>query len=592
MDIILPDAFGEAIESGIGGLLGCQGESGAIMFNGDSLLAKNQQAIFPMAYCYAARLGDGRYYRSEELSERIKRLGDFLVEWCDDKGGTSYKSDGGYDMPRLDQRLTYAWTEAYRICKKSEGCEDFGLDGWAAIIERGCEKLIEGHLKKLAEVKKFTVHGLGTGTNHVVLHVSTVYRAGMVLGRDDFCEAAIGVGRAMAEWVHEDGYWEEHSDLRRLGGPTPLYNYLSHCGMALMYEWTGEAVFGEAVERSTRFHGNFSYPDGSFFDLIDERVRYHKKPMLWGLFGFSGCAEGRGLARNHFKGWLDSHSNGIRKAKEKGDSVGDDVAGGVRFDPENMARLCENHMYWHEGEVGEARSERVNHEARLKLEAGMYRRGKWSVGVSGMRATTPEDPVYRENPFALERQKLFNLWHEKVGMVVDGSNSKYQPENSTFAAKHGEVLDYWPVDGEIFEGDGGEVGARAVYRMFEGRVGVQGDNDEVVVELSVEQGVFNGVVCVGFTMLPVGKVLKGREGREYELGSDEFEVGGDELGGGFVVGDIEVEGPEGMRVGWPMLPFNSYATDGKSDLSKGMIRVWVELGVGCESAVFKFRVVE
>src|SRR6185503_18159305 len=141
---------------------------------------------------------------------------------------------------------------------------------------------------------------------HVALYCSTIYRAGQVLKRPDLCEYILPIARALAADVHPDGYWDEHSDLLRTAGPTPSYNYLTHCGMALMAEWTGETVFKAAVDRSSRFHENFCYPDASFFDLIDERVRYDSTPRVWGLFGFSHSPAGRGAAIAHMKGWMQA----------------------------------------------------------------------------------------------------------------------------------------------------------------------------------------------------------------------------------------------------------------------------------------------
>ena len=361
-----------------------------------------------------------------------------------DNQGQFYYDSYGYKGSHVDQRLTYAWIEGLRILREANA--DFDFSAWQDKIERACGTLVSKHLNKLIGLRRFIRLSTGTGLNHVALYISTVYRAGQVFNRPDFCEVALKVGRALAEDIHPDGYWEEHGDLLSNCGPTPLYNYLSHCGMALMHEWTGEAAFKAAIDRSTRFHRQFCYPDASPCELIDERVRYHADSMMWGLFGFTHSPEGRGSAVEHFKNWR-SHVN-----REK------------PF-PETVARLCENYLYWKRGDIGAATFTQKHHTALLTLPAGLFRRGAWSVGLSAMRAYNPEDPANRDNPFALDRQKLFSVWHEKMGMLLDGSHSKNQPENSTFAAKYPEGNDHFPEGGRVGE-ENGELKVHALYRSF------------------------------------------------------------------------------------------------------------------------------
>jgi hypothetical protein len=329
----------------------------------------------------------------------------------------------GHDVHGVDQRLTYAWVEGLRLLR--EAGVDLPYDKWGEKILAACQQLMDHRMKKLVGVRRFISRVLGTSTNHVALYVSTVYRAGQVLKKPELCEFALPIGRALAADIHPDGYWEEHGDLLRTGGPTPSYNYLTHCGTSLMYEWSGDAVFLDAIRKSTLFHGNFCYPDASFVELIDERVRHSAVPRVWGLFGFSHTPAGRASARAHLENWL--------KLSEKKD-----------LPPESLARHCENAMYWHAGKEAPAPFQQREHRATLTLPAGIFAREGWCVALSAMAAINPEDPAYRNNEFGLDRQKLFSVWHEKAGLLLDGSHAKNQPENSTFRALAEYATDYYP----------------------------------------------------------------------------------------------------------------------------------------------------
>ncbi|MCZ7643907.1 MAG: hypothetical protein M5U26_01260 [Planctomycetota bacterium] len=296
----LPRAFAQTVADAVPGMLAHQQPDGCLRYAPDAPIVYPQQAIFPLAFCYAGLDPERKHTGDAKLLDAIRRLGAFLEATYNQQGEFEYDSYG-IKVKGVDQRLTYAWVEALRILR--EVGADCAYDAWSAKILRACETLIEHRLAKLVGLTRFVGRVTGTSINHVSLYLTTLYRAGTVLGRKDLADLALPMARALAADVHPDGYWEEHGDLLRNGGPTPSYNYLTHCAIGLFRAWTGEDVFLRALERSTRFHGNFSYPDASFFELIDERVRHGKGPRVWGLFGFSHWDFGRGMARAKFEGW-------------------------------------------------------------------------------------------------------------------------------------------------------------------------------------------------------------------------------------------------------------------------------------------------
>ena len=553
-----PDVFARLVADAVPGMLKHQRADGAIVIDEKAPIVYPQQAIFPLAFCFAGKDPEQRYTGAPELARAIQKLGTFLVERFNEKGEFEYDSYG-YAVKGVDQRLTHAWTEALFLLREAKA--DFDYASWSDRIERACATLIEHRLRKLQGLRRFVGRVLGTGTNHVALYLSTVYRAGIVLQKPALCEFALPIARAFAADVHPDGYWDEHSDLLRAGGPTPLYNYLSHGAVSLFYAWTREPVFRAAIDRSTRFHANFTYPDARLFELIDERVRagHDDKPSVWGLFGFSHSAEGRGSAIAHFTGWRD--------AVKDIDSVS----------PELLSRLCENFLYWEPGDAVTPPFARPGHTAKLILPAGIFRRGAWCVGLSCMRATNVEDPAYLDNPFALERQKLFSVWHEKTHLLIDGSHSKKQPENSTFSAHTPYSIDYWPCGGAVGEEDADLV-ARATYKTFCGEVRVRPLSDQTLqLDFSVDPAGNRGPFTVAFTLMKRADRVAGLNGKEMVLGETHFELIAADCGGGFRYGQAVIEGPPDLKLNWPLAPFNSYTADHKAWPAQHQLRISLEL---------------
>jgi len=569
----MPDAFGRIVTDCIEGILAHQRPDGAIEYDPAAPLAYPQQAIMPLAFAYAGLGPDRRHRHSPRLLDAICRLGDFLTHWHEADGRIHFNS-WGHDVHTVDQRLVYAWVEGLRLMR--EAGADLPYDRWAAKILAACQHLVDHRLTKLMGVRRFISRVLGTSTNHAALYVSTIYRAGSVLNRPELCAFVLPIGRALAADIHPDGYWEEHGDLLRTGGPTPSYNYLTHGGMALLHAWTGEEVFADAIRKSTAFHEKFSYPDATFLELIDERVRHDlvATPRVWGLFGFSGSPSGRGMAKIHFTHWLKS------------------VLDRNAIAPETLARHCENFLYWNHGPMEPAAFEKPVRCAFLALPAALFSRDGWSAGLSAMAAINPEDPAYRDNPFALDRQKLFSVWHENAGLIVDGSHSKNQPENSTFRASSSYATDYYPSGGRVYEEDGAWV-AHAAYKSFFGEVRVKPlSRDQMRIVLAVDAAGNRGPFTAGFSLARRAAKIVGLNGRVVDLGDADIALTATDLGGGFVYGSITIRGPQTMRVTWPFRPFNSYAADGKSKSAAWQVRVDAQLTDQDRSAVFELAVAD
>ena len=196
-----------------------------------------------------------------------------------------------------------------------------------------------------------------------------------------------------------DGFWGEHS----YAGPTTDYDYLTACAVALYYEHSKDPAALEALRRSTTFHEYFTWPNGEGVELVNDRNRYGYVSM-WGSFGFRTSRTAGAMP--------NSCSRAIRPQ---------------RIALEMLGRMAQNAMYWHEGET-------APHAARLR----QIRLPHASSGGHPQERALAGEPVRHcghagaAEPVLPDRQSAISVYHEKLGLIVSGSNSKRQPELATF----------------------------------------------------------------------------------------------------------------------------------------------------------------
>src|SRR5262249_21446936 len=75
---------------------------------------------------------------------------------------------------------------------------------------------------------------------------------------------------------------------------------------------------------------------------------------------------------------------------------------------------------------------------------GIRKRGPWVVCLSGLIST--QAPT---NQFYLDRQGSVSVFHEKLGLIVTGANSKRQPELATFCGKLGGQPFHMPISSRL-----------------------------------------------------------------------------------------------------------------------------------------------
>ncbi|MBI4658202.1 MAG: hypothetical protein HY735_05020 [Verrucomicrobia bacterium] len=425
---------------------------------------------------------------------------------------------------RLDHhRDTYMWLDAYRLVASK--LDDARRDRWRGALTN----LIAALAADVAEKQDYPWYQspfISTSPNHYALWSKTVYLGGKVFGNSHWEQLA---GRVLHRFATEeqapDGYWGEWTR----HGPTTGYDYLTMAGVALYYEHSRDPAALEALRRSTDFHKFFTWPDGTPVETINDRNRYWGVSP-WGQFGFSHFPDGRRYAE-FLTGFL---------AKKE-------------LDLESLGRIAQDALYFHEGPTAPIPPEQARYSHQMSVPAGIRKTGPWVNCLSGLISTPTTSRWY------LDRQGHFSVFHEKLGLIVTGANSKNQPELATFAEK---------------------IGGRVVNTPTSSRLLMSDDTDQLglsynsffavlhVIPASDKRLEFRFVITPTGRMaetdlnlqlvLKAGEALEAASGQKVLLDEKTIRWGAEELGNWIRHRGWTLRLPPGARLTWPIYPFNPY----------------------------------
>lgn len=361
------------------------------------------------------------------------RIGDLLAAE-DEQGRYTDRLDSYWD--------TYMWLEAYRLLEPRLG--DARGARWRAALLRNIA-LVEKDCQAWKDFPRYTGVYIGTSTNHFALWALNLYLGGKVLRKPDW--QALGahiLHRLAATEQSPDGFWGEHSP----AGPTNGYNLLTLAAVGVYYEHSGDAAALNAMRRATTFHANFTWPNGKAIETINDRNR-EWGANIYGNFAFTRFDDGRGLAA----------------LIARGDSAHE-------LTMEWVGRVAQNTLYYHEGPVKPALQTLPAYHRQLQIPAGVRKQGPWMWCLSGITATRPE-----LSQWFLDRQSALSVYHQQLGLLITGANSKGQPELASFRETINGRVFHLPLDGRMHMSERGDRLSLA-YQRFYADVDVRAISDE------------------------------------------------------------------------------------------------------------------
>ncbi len=497
-------------------------------------------AILMPAVLYAKLHPANKRYGDTSLLSLAKRIGDLLVSEYG-KGHYTSRSDHDWD--------TYMWLEAYRLLQNKLG-EERRMRWQKVLLENLA--LLEPKLVKYQDCPWYNAPFIVTSPNHYSIYASTLLVAGHVFNKPEWVKLATKVlHRFCVEEQTEDGYWGEHSQ----AGPTTGYDYITVTQISLYWEYSKDPEAIKALRRSTNFHKYFTYPDGTPVETINDRNRYWGVSM-WGHFGFSHFPDGRRYAAfltSFFPYGGDT------------DSYGGDI--------QSLGRIAQDALYFHEGKTAPIPQDKTNYSHAMKVPAGIRKTGDWVVTYSGIIA-----PPVSLNNFFLDRQGNFSVFNKKMGLIISGANSKRQPELATFTEAIGRDSIHMPVSSRFQMSEPVDKLALA-YNVFFAVLEVPKPSEKQLNFRFVTTYKW-GDAASRFNlqlMLKAGQTLETGTGKKIILGKEKIELGNEELGGLIRHNGWTLRLPPGIRLTWPVYPFNPYKDRPETELAQAIGRLSMPL---------------
>ncbi len=379
-----------SLDAAVPGILASQKENGE--FGTEPWVCGDQNIIFPLAAAW--HLEESRYHRNNDVLAAIVRGGDALIDAQDEQGKWTFLKKDYSEWGQIFMPWTYSrWIRAYQIVQ--EAMERDALVRWEEALLKGYDGISRTCLHHVHNIPAY--HSMG------------LFCAGTVFGREDWSAQSRAFMARVAGRQSPQGWWAEHN------GPVVAYNFVYSDALGIYYGMSGDGEVLPALERAARYHASLTYPDGSPVETVDGRNPYHRGIHL-GNPGFSHTASGRGyLARQH-ELFLEE---------------------GNRFDPDYAASLL---LHGGRGEAKETTAGQERHVYRMGNEATAVRHSPWFFCLSAFVVDFPQ------NRWGQDRQNFVSVFHDKVGLVVGGGNTKLQPLWSSFTVGDKRLLAHTPGD--------------------------------------------------------------------------------------------------------------------------------------------------
>jgi len=404
---------------------------------------------------------------------------------------------------------------------------------WHELLIRTGEDVF-AHFNQFKEKSpKLDNRGFGTGINHIALSAEGMYKSGEILGRSDWQEAAAGFFDRLLVYGHPDGYFEEHTNDAREGGPSLLYTPLTAGSAYLTQRWRN-AVDVNLFSKYGAFYRKLCNTQLCPLLFADERANpHHVGP--YGLALHSITPEGRGF---------------LRLVLDKINMI-DHVGGDIYMQHLSRAYVELDNMETGAGTLPEPFPE--GHH-RLTLPLGVVRKNEWTAGLSALKALNRE--IAAKSDYALDRQSLICLSHAKAGIILEGAKAKHNPDWST--VRLGD--DAYPTQtGELTTQANG-ANARVIYNTFDiqitwtlseiAQLKMNSDIDqELLAQLPLEINLGDSLILNGEKTITLN---------EQEQSFDQVKT--------VATDHWIVEANQAGTLKWPIAPFNPYS-EGNTSLT-------------------------
>ncbi len=481
-------------------------------------------AILAPAVLYAKQHPQNARFHDPKMLALAIRIGDLLVR----------ENERGVYEPRLGSNWdTQMWLEAYRLLEPELGAGRRA--SWATWIKEDIARL-EPRTREMLDFPWYHAPFIGTSPNHYSQWASALLLGGITFGNKEWEQLGAQALRRFAMTEQSpDGFWGEHNR----AGPTTGYDYLTLTGVALCYEYTKDPAVLPALRRSTDFHKYYTFLDGTPVDVINDRNR-HWGVSAWGQFAFSHFPDGRRYAA-FLTGFFSPETLTV----------------------DQLGRLAQDALYYHEGPSEPVPQDLPRYSHQMTIPAGVRKTGPWQVCLSGIMNTQAIS-----NQFFLDRQSHISIFHQKLGLIVAGANSKRQPELATFSEKLLGQTVHMPISTRLQMSDEQDRLSLAYNTFFSDLYIPRPAENELSMRFVItgrgtpaEDPQLTLQLC-----LKPGEVLETGAGQKIALSGERIELQPSDLGGWISHHGWKMKVDPAARMVWPVYPHNPYSNSPETDL--------------------------
>ncbi|MCL6520023.1 MAG: hypothetical protein K6T99_09325 [Armatimonadetes bacterium] len=503
-------------------------------------IVNDQNIMFSLAVAWALKSPANPYYHDPKVLEAVVKAGDALIAEAKPDGQWEFRKKDGSTWGNIYMPWTYsAWIMSYGLVR--EGMTPSQKKRWDDALIHGYTGISQTALKR--------VHNIPTH------HAMGLYIAGQVFDRPEWCKQAKEFMAKVVAAQDPAGFWSENC------GPVVGYGNVYTNALGIYYAVSHDETVLPAIERAIRFHTNFTYPDGTSVETVDERTPYHRR-IRFPNVAFTLTPEGRGYVLQEL--------NLLAKS-------------GGKVSADSCASFL---MYGQEGPVTPTAAQESDRTFITSDGKSLIRRkGPWFICLSAYHCPIPK------SRWLQDRQNLVSIFHDNCGLIVGGGNTKLQPLWSTFTVGDISLLKHKPGDenpnfmpeGQLFHVPSvaglkktDPPGLGLVYGEEKCSIEVE-PVDASTLKIRLMATNKSGLpVAAHLTLIPhIGKPFRAEKMAEKLLGEEGFTLSSRNAGGWIAHAGWKLSLPEGSSVTWPVLPHNPYRKDGSATIEEGRIVVTI-----------------
>lgn len=476
-------------------------------------------AILAPAVLYSKKHNTNKRYHDAAMLALAFRLGDMMA---------SESENGTYEDRADSDWETYMWLETYRLLHNNLG--DARRERWKKELLKNIRPLEEECLKRI-NFGWYNTPYTGTSPNHYSIYASIIYLGGKVFNDRSWQKLGAQILRRFAIGEQTpDGFWGELVN----ESPTIGYNHLTLTSVSVYWENSHDTAVLPALRRATTFHKNFTYPNGEPVETMNDRNR-HWGVSPWGQFAFTNYPDGRRYAQ-FLAGFFSIYELPM------------DVLG----------RMAQNALYYHEGSLHPIPQDQKNYTYQTKVPAVINKNGHWITALSGIIS-----PQAFLNQFYLDRQAHLSIYHETLGQVISGANSKRQPELGTFAEKISGKYHSIPISSRLRVSKDSIRLSMGYNTFFSDLYLPATPGKELRFQFvcsgmgrPAEQASLNLQLC-----LKAGETLETAAGKKIVLGTEKLQLTPEMIGGWIRHRGWTLRMDESATIIWPFYPYQPYGDE-------------------------------